>query len=129
MNPPAQIFVTGSGHVHYAPIDNGTEYIRADLHDQEVMRLRTALEKIQVILHEDHPEESDEVEAVIGITIEALSPSAPANPGRDDKEAAQLQSLLVSKFPTFRPSYPSGLFAWATAALSAPAETNSVKPL
>lgn len=121
MSPPTQIFVSGSGHVHYAPIDDGAEYIRADLHGQEIARLRSALEEIYAL------SESCSIERLREALSSHLSLSALADPSEDDKEAAQLQSLLVSKFPTFRPSYPSGLFAWATAALSVPAETNSVQ--
>lgn len=95
----------------------------------EIARLRSALEvdNLAGIIRFVDGNHSLGAGQLAEAIIEALSLSAPADPSEDDKEAAQLQSLLVSKFPTFRPSYPSGLFAWATAALSAPAETNSVQ--
>lgn len=96
----------------------------------EIARLRSALEvdNLAGIIRFVDGNHSLGAGQLAEAIIEALSLSAPAEPSEDDKEAAQLQSLLVSKFPTFRPSYPSGLFAWATAALSAPAgQDNSQK--
>lgn len=89
MSAPTLIFVTGSGHVHYAPVDNGTEYIRADLHEQEIARLKSALEKARILADTDQDLSNAHIEQwcsshtqarsyILHKIYEALSPSAPA---------------------------------------------------